>query len=967
VKKSCFAHRFFPVLLKRIVPLSDSNNPPTHPETPPPNTPPPTANGAGSAPLNITDELRDSYLTYAMSVIISRALPDVRDGLKPVQRRILVAMHDLGLSSSGGTSKCAGIIGETMKRYHPHGDQSIYDALVRLAQDWNMRYRLVHGQGNFGSVAGLPQAAHRYTEAKLTPLAEEMLEDINRDTVDFIENYDGKYHEPLVLPCKFPNLLVNGSDGIAVGMATDIPPHNLREVCDATVQLIDHPETSLLGLMEILPGPDFPTGGIICGRQGILDAYANGRGKITLRARAEIHEEGRQTQIIIREVPYQQTRNRLAESIGNLVRDDRIKDIRAIRDESSARSGDPVRLVVDLKQNADPHLVLNQLYEYSPLQKTVSILLLALVNGQPRYLTLKQMLEEFIRHRVQVIRRRTEFYLREAKRRSHILEGQLIAISSLDEVIRICREAPSREEAKVHLQDMPVAAAVLARALGEDNFAALQHEIGVRSEYRMTEVQAEAVVRMQLGQLARLQRDEILKEYRELRQKIQGYEELLSSERHLLDVVKKDLLDIRNRYGDDRRTEITGEAARVTREELIEEEDNAVTLSHQGYIKRLPLTTYRSQHRGGRGVLGGNTRDDDFIEHFFVASTHAHLLCFTNRGQLYWLRVYDIPEGSRTASGRALANCLELREEEKITSVIPVRHFQEGWYLIMATRRGVVKKTALSEYARPRAGGIIGINLDEGDTLIDVALTQAGNEVMLCTRNGMAIRFDEADARAMGRNTRGVKGISLQGDDEVIGMVVVDPEGFLLTVCTNGYGKRTPFGLGEGSSETEETSEEPTAETEASEGEEVEQEEAPRESSTMQYRKQRRGGKGIRDIRTTERNGPVVGVASVRENDDIMLITTGGMVNRTHVREIRVVGRNTQGVRVMNLRENDRLASLAPVAHEDEEEEIEETGEAPAPESPAPEPAAEAPAVDMPPASSPGVPGVDASPPPPRG
>jgi DNA gyrase subunit A len=911
--------------------LADQLTPPTPPQPPapggpgvPPGAPEPAGNGDGYTTLDIADELRDSYLTYAMSVIVSRALPDVRDGLKPVQRRILVAMNDLGLSAGGTTSKCAGIIGETMKRYHPHGDQSIYDALVRLAQDWNMRYRLVHGQGNFGSVAGLPAAAHRYTEARLTHLAEEMLEDLNRDTVDFIDNYDGKYREPLVLPCKFPNLLVNGSDGIAVGMTTDVPPHNLREVCDAAVHLIDHPEAGVMELMEILPGPDFPTGGIICGRQGILDAYATGKGRITLRARAEIDESGRQTTIVVREVPYQQTRNRLAEAIANLVKDDRISGIRAIRDESSARNNEPVRLVIELKRDADPHLVLNQLYEYSPLQKTVSIVLLALVNGQPRYLSIKQMLEEFIRHRVQVIRRRTEFYLREAKKRSHVIEGQLIAISSLDEVIRTCREAPSRDEAKAQLQAMPVAAAVLERALGAENFQALQREIGVQSEYRMTEAQADAVVRMQLGQLARLQRDEILKEYRELREKIRGYEELLSSDRNVLDVIRKDLLEVRHKYGDDRKTEITGEVARVTREELIEEEDNAVTLSHLGYVKRLPLTTYRSQHRGGRGVSGGSTRDDDFIEHFFVASTHAHLLCFTNRGQLYWLRVFDIPEGSRTATGRALANCLELRDEERITSVIPIRHFAEGWYLLMATRKGIVKKTALTEYARPRSGGIIGINLDEGDTLIDVVLTKPDDEIVLCTRNGMAIRFSEGDARAMGRNTRGVKGINLQGDDEVVGMVVADPEGYLLTVCSKGYGKRTPFGSAETGAEAEEEPAEEPAE-EPSEGAEEESEEAPRESSAMQYRTQRRGGKGIRDVRITSKNGPVVGVTAVQDTDDIMLITTGGMVNRTHVREIRVVGRNTQGVRLMNLREDDELASIAPVAHEEDEGEEEGT------------------------------------------
>ncbi|MFO0878515.1 MAG: DNA gyrase subunit A [Gemmataceae bacterium] len=890
--------------------------------TPPPPPPPvvPEGNGDGFAALDIADELKDSYLHYAMSVIVSRALPDVRDGLKPSQRRILVAMNDLGLSPSASTSKCAGIIGETMKRYHPHGDQSIYPTLVRMAQDWNMRYPLVHPQGNFGSIAGLPPAAHRYTEARLTPIGAEMLADLEYDTVDYIDSYDGKYREPLVLPSKFPNLLVNGSDGIAVGMATDIPPHNLREICDALVRLIDEPETSILQLLQIVPGPDFPTGGIICGRQGILDGYTTGRGKITLRARAEIIEERRESMIVVSEVPYQQTRNRVAEAIGKLVKDEKIKGIREIRDESAARNGEPVRLVLYLKRDADAHLILNQLYQYSPLEQTTSIILLTLVDGRPRAISLKQMLEEYLRHRKEVIRRRTEYLLREAKRRSHVLEGQLIAISSLDEVIRICREAASREDAKVRLIHMTVAASVLERALGASNFEALQREIGRLDEYHMTEAQAEAVVRMQLGQLARLQRDEILKEYADLRSQILSYEELLSTERNILDVIKKDLLHLRDKYGDDRRTEITGEAAHLTAEDLIPEEDQAVTISHKGYIKRLPLTTYRTQHRGGRGVSGGSTRDDDFIEHFYVASTHAYLLCFTNLGQLYWLRVLSIPEGSRISAGRAMANVLELRSEERITSVIPVRHLDadrsdaDGLHLLMATRRGLVKKTPLRNYCRPKAGGIIGISLDEGDTLIDVAMVRPGDEVLLCTRNGMAIRFDESDARPMGRDTRGVKGISLMAEDELVGMVVADPDGYLLTVCANGYGKRTPFGANTAAVTSEEVEEEVEEIAAEPVGEENVEGESPR--SSMSYRKQRRGGKGIRDVRTTERNGRVVGVSAVRDHEEILLITIGGMVNRTHASEIRIVGRNTQGVRLMNLHEGDRIASLARVQAE---------------------------------------------------
>jgi len=892
------------------------------PSVPPPETPAPAgSNGDRHPPLNIEDELKDSYLTYAMSVIISRALPDVRDGLKPSQRRILLAMNDLNLGPASATSKCAGIVGETMKRYHPHGDASIYPTLVRMAQDWAMRARLIHGQGNFGSIAGLPPAAMRYTEARLSNVAAEMLADLEYDTVDYIDNYDGKYREPLVLPSKFPNLLVNGSDGIAVGMATEIPPHNLREVCDGLVKLIDEPDISIEQLMEFIPGPDFPTGGIICGRQGIVEGYNTGRGRVSLRARADIREEGNKTQIIIHEVPFQQTRERLKDAIADLIKEERIKGVSAVRDESSARSGEPVRLVLDIKRDADPQLVLNQLYQFSPLQRTVSIILLALVDARPRTLNLKQMLEEFLRHRVRVIRRRTDHLLREAKRRGHILEGQLIAISSLDEVIAICRSSPSRSEAKVNLQNLEVAAAVLKRALGDAHFTALQREIGTQDVYRMSEAQAEAVVRLQLGQLAALERDEIIKEYNELRKQILSYEELLSSERNILAVIRKDLEALRERFGDERRTQIIdAEPGRIRAEDLIAEEQNAVTISHNGYIKRLPLNTYRSQHRGGKGISGGGPREDDFIEHFFVSSTHAYLLIFTNRGQVYWLKVYDIPQQGRTATGRAIANVLSLKAEEKITSVIPVRRFDATSHLLMGTRRGIVKKTALEDYSRPKSGGIIGISLDEGDTLISVVLTKAGDEVILSTRNGMAIRFDEGDARAMGRNTRGVKGINLAEGDEVIGLVVADPEGFLLTVCENGYGKRTSFGAniaGVEAAEAEETSEEPAEEPPAEEGA-AEGEAVYR--GNMRYRKQRRGGKGLRDIRTSERNGPVIGILSVRAGDDIMLMTTQGMVNRTHVDEVRATGRNTQGVRIMNLNEADKIASIAKVAREDEAE-----------------------------------------------
>jgi DNA gyrase subunit A len=889
--------------------------PDSPPPTPPPDLPTAPGEGDGFGPLNSADELKDSYLTYAMSVIISRALPDVRDGLKPSQRRILVAMNDLGLSPAAATSKCAGIIGETMKRYHPHGDLSIYGTLVHMAQDWAMRTNLIHGQGNFGSIAGLPPAAPRYTEARLSSVGAELLTDLERDTVDFIDNYDGKYREPLVLPSRFPNLLVNGSDGIAVGMATEIPPHNLREICNGLIALIDNPEIGLLDLMEHVPGPDFPTGGIIMGRQGIVDGYRTGRGKIVLRARADIVEERGRSQIVIREVPFQQTRNRLAEQIGDLVKDERVKGISAMRDESSARLGEPVRIVIDLKRDADPHLVLNQLYQFSPLQRTVSIIMLALVDSRPQTLPLKSMMQEYLKHRVRVIRRRTEYLLREAKRRGHVLEGQLIAISSLDEVIQICRSSPSRADAKQRLMGLAVAAAVMKRALGDEPFAALQRELGSLDSYSMTEAQAEAVVNLRLGQLAALERDEIFKEYSGLRQDIRSYEELLSGDDKILAVVRADLSEMRTKYGDDRRTEFSEAGAHVDMEDLIAEENQAVTISHNGYIKRLPLNTYRTQHRGGKGVSGGSTREDDFVEHFFVASTHAYLLCFTNRGRLYWLKVYDIPLMSRTSPGRSIANVLSFQENETISSVIPVRHFEEDAHLLMATRNGTIKKTSLEQYSRPRAGGIIGINLDEGDDLIGVVLTWPGDELVLSTKLGMAIRFAESDARAMGRNAYGVKGINLQESDAVIGVVVTDPEGFLLTLCENGYGKRTPFGPNTSGESADGADEEPAEPEPPPENADSEAEQTDR--SSMRYRRQRRGGKGLRDIRTSERNGPVIGVISVREGDDVMLITQQGMVNRTHAGEIRVTGRNAQGVRVMNLNEGDRLASVAKVAREE--------------------------------------------------
>ncbi len=882
--------------------------PPTDPDDLPP---------APITPVDITTELEDSYLAYAQSVMVSRALPDVRDGLKPSQRRILVAMHDLGLNPTGQTTKCAAIIGETMKRYHPHGDQSIYDTLVRMAQDWVMRGKLVQGQGNFGSIAGLAAAHQRYTEAKLSPMAWAMLDDIDKDTVDFIDNYDGRYREPLCLPGRYPNLLINGSDGIAVGMATDIPPHNPTEVFTGLIELIDNPNLDLMGVLKIIQGPDFPTGGTIMGRQGMLEGYLGRRGRITLRARTEIIEAtkaNKSATIIIKEVPYQVNRLKLAGDIGELIKDERIKDVSEFRDESAARKGEPVRLVMELKRNADPNLVLNQLYQLSQLQKTVSVGMLALVDGRPKFLTLLEMMQEFLDHRMVVIRRRTEFQLREAKKRSHVLEGQLIAISSIEEVIRICRNAPSRAAAKIELMGMEVSAAVMQRALGDDAFATLQAELGITDIYRMTEAQAEAVVNLRLGQLAALERDEIFKEFRELRDRIREYDAILADPTRIKAIIREDLHDQRAKFGSDRLTDLSDDGGYIENEELIADEPNVVTLSHQGFIKRMPLDTYRVQNRGGKGVQGG-TRDDDYSEHFFVASTKATLLVFTNLGQMYWLKVWQIPQATRTSPGRAIANVLSLREHEQVAAIVPVRKFEAGYVLLIATQKGLVKKTDLMLYSNVRSNGIIGVDLVEGDTLIDAVLARDGDEIMLSTRNGQAIRYSESQVRRVGRKSKGVRGIRLYGDDLLVGMVIADPDGFLLTVCEHGYGKRTPFGPNIDNPvavEVEETEEPAVEEPEVVDSDE-ENEDSP---ASMRYRPQRRGGKGLRDIKTSERNGKVIAIASVREHDEIMLITQQGMVTRTTVSSVRVTGRNAQGVRLMKPPDGDVLVTIAKVPGE---------------------------------------------------
>jgi len=817
--------------------------------------------------LLIEEELQQSYLTYAMSVIVSRALPDVRDGLKPSQRRILVAMNDLGLGPRSRFRKCAKICGDTSGNYHPHGAQIVYPTLVRLAQDFNMRYPLVNPQGNFGSIDGDPPAAMRYTEARLSSLAVEMLEDIEKDTVDYEPNYDSTRAEPVVLPAKFPDLLCNGSSGIAVGMATSIPPHNLAEVCDALLRVIQNPEVTVAELLEILPGPDFPTAGIICGRAGIHQGYTTGRGTVTVRGRTHVEtvRRGRRN-IVITEIPYAVNKTTLKERMVEAVNKGTITGVSDLRDESD-REG--MRIVVELRRDANEHVVLNQLYKHSPLQNTFSIILLALVEGRPVTMSIKDMLVAFKDHRIEVIRRRTRYLLERAQARGHILKGLLIALDHIDAVIDTIKKS----------KDVPTAHQRLMK------------------RFKLSERQARAILEMRLQRLTGLERQKIEEELARLLEDIEGYEAILADENLVLDIIREDLYELRERYGDDRRTQIVGAAADLDIEDLVAEEDMAVTISHAGYIKRMPLSVYRRQRRGGKGITGAQTKEGDFVEALFIASTHDYLLFFTSRGQVYWQKVYDLPQLSRTARGRAIVNLLELGPGETITSMIPVRSFDDR-QLVMATARGVVKKTALAAYGRPQRGGIIALNLDQGDTLIGCRLTRGNQNVLLGTRLGYAIRFSESELRSQGRATRGVRGIRLRKGDSVVDMVVVDDRATLLTVCAGGFGKRTSF---------------------------------------KEYRRQSRGGKGIINIKASKRNGQVIGLRDVLPDDELMLITSGGMVIRLPVSDIRVIGRNTQGVTLIRLGQDDRLVSVARVMKEqsasateaEETAKLEETTEAP--------------------------------------
>ncbi len=826
--------------------------------------------------LQIEDEMKDSYLTYAMSTIMDRALPDVRDGLKPSQRRIMVAMHDLNLGPRSHHRKCAKIAGDTSGNYHPHGEGVVYPTLVRLGQPWNMRYPLVDPQGNFGSIDGDPPAAMRYTEARMTAPAVEMLEDIKLDTVDMKPNYDDTRTEPVVLPSKFPNLLVNGSQGIAVGMATSIPPHNLGEVCDGLMALIDNDALTTHDLMKYIPGPDFPTGGLICGREGIREGYETGRGRVTLRGRLHTEQvRGGKVRIVVTEIPYQVLKTTIIERIADAVKQGRIPDIADVQDHSD-RTG--MRIVVDLKKGAEPEVVINQLYQYTPLQSTFSIINISLVNGAPRTLDLRSMLYYFIEHRIEVIRRRTMFLLRRARQRAHILEGLIYAVCDIDEVIRLIRSSKTRDEAIEKLQKRAFRIATdhpYAQRLPKRLRDRLSSE-----DVMLTKVQAEAIGRLQLIQLVGLEIDKLVGEYSDVRAQIEDYEDILASDARVMGIIRDDVEEIRRKYADARRTEIIGGVGEFDIEDLIAEEDVVVTLSHEGYIKRMPVTTYRRQGRGGVGIIGSDAKEGDFIEHLFVASTHDYLLILTNLGRLHWLKVYDVPNLPRTAKGRAIVNILQLGNEESIQAVINVREFDER-YLFTVSRKGQVKKTPLGAYSNPRKGGIQACGLADGDTIIDAVITTGNDEVLLATAHGQAIRFKETDVRAMGRTAAGVKGITLKDGDEVVDVAVVDEYAMLLTVCANGYGKRTEF---------------------------------------SEYRVQGRGGQGIINIRTTNRNGPVVAMKSVREQDELMMITSNGMIVRTGVSELRAIGRATQGVRVIGLREGDHLVAVARVISEDREQ-----------------------------------------------
>ncbi len=836
--------------------------------------------------LPIIDEMQDSYLRYAMSVIMARALPDVRDGLKPSQRRILVAMHDLNLGPRSQHRKCAKIAGDTSGNYHPHGEGVIYPTLVRLAQSFNTRVPLVDGQGNFGSIDGDPPAAMRYTEARMTEAAVLLLEDLDKETVNFVGNYDETRQEPVVLPGKFPNLLVNGSVGIAVGMATSIPPHNPGEICDALVALIDRPEMTLDELMKIIPGPDFPTGALICGQRGIREAYSTGRGNIILRAKFHVEElkSGRKL-IVIDEIPYNILKNTITERIAECIKEGKVTDASEVRDESDRKN--PIRLVVELRKDGNEEVVINQLYEFTPLQSNFVIINIALVGKQPRTMPLKELMQHFLEHRKDVITRRTRFMLRKARQRLHVVEALVLCLDSIDLIIKTIRAAASAPAAKEQLMKLPLAlggaAAKLAGASPDEiahRFAKLPEKDRKRlsgGPFTLTGVQADAILAMQLQRLTGLETEKVCVEFAKLVEEIEGYEAILRDPALVLDIVREDLYEIKAKFADKRRSQLVGEVAEFRMDELIDRENMVITISREGYIKRTSPDEYRKQGRGGRGLRGSETKEGDFLEHLFVASTHDYLLVFTNRGRVYWLRVYDIPEMARTARGRSIANLLKFQEGESHRAVLPVTGFEEK-FIMFATQKGTVKKTALGAFSRPRPSGIIAISIDPDDELINVELTNGQEEVVLATRNGMAVRFNEADVRAMGRQAAGVKGLTLKGDDILVDMAVARPGVSLLTVCENGFGKRTPID---------------------------------------EYRLQHRGGSGVINIKATDRNGKVVAMRAVVDADELMMITANGIMLRTSVSELREIGRATQGVRMIRVDEGDKVVAVARVAPEE--------------------------------------------------
>ncbi|GAB4388757.1 MAG: DNA gyrase subunit A [Thermodesulfovibrionales bacterium] len=797
--------------------------------------------------INIEEEMKGAYLDYAMSVIIGRALPEVRDGLKPVHRRILYAMYKEGITAGKSYSKCAGVVGEVLKKYHPHGDSAVYDALVRLAQEFNMRHPLIDGQGNFGSIDGDPAAAYRYTEARLAKLAEELLADIDKETVDFIPNFDESTVEPLVLPSRVPNLLVNGSSGIAVGMATNIPPHNLGEIIDGLVMLLDNPDAAVADLMGAIKGPDFPTGGVIHGTKGIVEAYTHGRGLIKVRARARVEVERKGGEnIIVTELPYQVNKASLIKKIAELVRHKKLEGISELRDESDR---DGIRIVIELKKGEAAQVVLNNLYRHTQMETTFGIIMLALSGNQPRIMSLRRLLTLFIQHRREVVIRRTRYELRKAEERAHILEGLKIALDHLDEVIALIRAAASPEEARG----------------------------GLMQGYGLTHAQAQAILDMKLQRLTGLEREKIISEYKEVIAEIERLKAILASDALVTRIIREELLEIKGKYADPRRTEISEETAEITLEDMITEEEMVITVSHNGYIKRNPLSAYRSQRRGGKGLIGMETRQEDYVEQLFIGSTHDYMLFFSNLGRLYWLKIYQIPEAGRAAKGKAIVNLLQLSEGEQITTALPVREFKEA-FLVMFTKNGVVKKTPLEDFSNPRGKGVIAMNLDEGDELIAVRMTDGMSDLIIGTRDGLAIRFNEEDVRAMGRTARGVRGIRLMKGDEVVSADAIQEKTSLLTVTEKGLGKRT---------------------------------------KVEQYPVQGRGGKGVISIKLTEKWGKTVGLIQVRDDDEVMMISHKGKVIRMEAGNISLLGRNTQGVRLMDVNSDDRVVSLGKVVEKD--------------------------------------------------